>query len=339
MSQHRVVWLTQRGERHQQKALQTAPAELDVSIYRNPHPDVLNAALSTAEFLISERRGFIGQAIVDAAPSLKLVVRLGSLVDDIDRIALQKAGIRLSRQPIPGCIYVAEHCLMMMLALYKNLKLAQYRLQTVQSKRQSVRTDENTFSYNWTDMKVVRGLHGQRIAIVGMGEIGVELTRRLQSFGPAVVRYHKRQPYAPEVERELGIFYTPALMDAISQADILVNLLPYSPVTDQIINADILAKIPSGALLVHAGSGSTIDEAALMAALQSGQLGGAALDTFEYEPLPFNHLLRNLAADPAINLILTPHIAATTIPQDRARDYDEILRFLSGERLHHEVHL
>jgi D-3-phosphoglycerate dehydrogenase len=96
-----------------------------------------------------------------------------------------------------------------------------------------------------------------------------------------------------------------------------------------------------GALVVQAGSGATLDENALTRALESGHLGGAALDTYEYEPLLRDHPLVPMASDPAANVILTPHIAAATLnpyETSRARDFDEILRFIRGEPLRWQIH-
>ncbi len=83
-----------------------------------------------------------------------------------------------------------------------------------------------------------------------------------------------------------------------------------------------------GAVLIHAGSGSVIDETALVDALKRGKLAGAALDTYEYEPLQPDHLLVQYAHDPNSNLLLTPHTAGASLPESRADDYAEIVHYL-----------
>jgi D-3-phosphoglycerate dehydrogenase len=334
---HRVLWLTGRSERHQQMALQAAPTGLQVTICENTNIAKRREMLRRTDFLVSERRGTIDKSLLEIAPNLKLIVRLGTLMDDIDLQAVHLAGVRLSCQPVLETIMVAEYCLMMIMALLKKLNAAQALARITDLQRPVARTDENTFRYNWAGMGDVRGLYGKTVSIIGMGEIGVELTRRLKAFLPAQITYFKRHPYPQSVERELGITYAPTLEAALAAGEILVLLLPYSPETDQIINATAFARMPRGSLLIHAGSGSTLDEHALVAALHSGHLGGAALDTFEYEPLLANHPLLALAEDPIANVILTPHVAASTIISSRARDYDELVRFVRGQPLQHEV--
>src|SRR5690606_14012390 len=103
----------------------------------------------------------------------------------------------------------------------------------------------------------------------------------------------------------------------IAACDLLCVLLPYSPGTDQLLNAATFAAMKPGAFVVHCGSGSVIDEAALAEALRRGHLAGAALDTFEWEPLRPDNPLVALARDPAANVLLTPHTAAATLPGGR----------------------
>ena len=138
------------------------------------------------------------------------------------------------------------------------------------------------------------------------------------------------------VEDELGIAFDAAGLSA--QADFVVNLLPYAPETDHQIDRNALFQgMKPGAFLIHVGSGSTLDESALVEALKSGHLRGAALDTFEYEPLQPDHPLVELARDPADNVILTPHVAAGTAEIDRRADYVEIERYLRGEALRYRI--
>lgn len=327
-----VLWLTQRGERHQQAALRAAPPQLQVTILRN----AAEAQLAQAEILVSERSGAITTAMLDRAPQLKLIVRLGSLAHDIDLAACAARGITVVCQPVQISILAAEHLVMMMLALIKRLGAAQAALLNQPTSQAARRTDENTFSYNWQRLENIGSLSEKIIAIVGMGEIGVETARRLRPFLPAEILYHKRAPFPPRVESELGIRYAPCEV-CYSSADVLVALLPYAAETDLSLNRAVFDQMKRGALLVHAGSGGTIHETDLLAALHTGQLGGAALDTFEYEPLPSDHPLIGYARQPDHNLILTPHIAAGSSIPNRREDYAEIERFLAGEPLRYRL--
>src|SRR5690606_24789296 len=113
------------------------------------------------------------------------------------------------------------------------------------------------------------------------------------------------------VEQQLQIAYTD-MNTLFKQSDVLVNLLPYSQQTDAFINAERLALMKSTAILVSTGSGSVIDEQAAASAIQSNQLAGIALDTYEYEPILADNPLRQLARTNH-NILLTPHIAAGTM--------------------------
>jgi phosphoglycerate dehydrogenase-like enzyme len=321
----KLVWLTERGERHQQAALNAAPAGVQVEMLRQPSAHELQLALEEAAVLVSERRGTISADMM--RPELKLIVRLGSLVDDIDLVAAQERGIIVSRQPVPVAIAVAEHIMMQTLALLKHVNEAQRRMHPPVEKPPA-RTDEDTFSYNWTNFQKVQSLYGKTLAIAGMGEIGVELARRLQPFSLEKVLYNKRTPYPDVVEAALQIQYAD-FETCVTQADILVNLLPYSEETDSVLSD--FHQMKAGSFLVHAGSGSTLDEGNLVAAL--GHLAGAALDTYEYEPLPADSVLLQSDFD---NLLLTPHIAAG-VGHDRRDDYAEVIRWMEGEPLRHRV--
>ncbi len=338
MKRYKTVFTTERGQRHQQVALAAAPDMLDITMLRQPAPDVLRAHLAEAEYLISERTGVIDAATIQAAPHLKLILRLGSLTYDIDTAAAQAAGVAVCYWPVATVIRVAEHMVMQLLALSKKLRESEaIALAASGEWGESKRTDEDTFAYNWSRRENVEGLWQRTIGIMGFGEIGVELARRLQGWGCALL-YHKRRRLPPDVEAELGLTYVDS--DTLyAESDYLANLLPYFASTDGLIDADVFAKMKPGACLVSCGSGSVIDEAALAAAIESGKLGGAALDTFEWEPIqPDNPLIRLARGN--YNVLLTPHIAAGAVAalvQERAADFSNVVRHIEGQPLLNRV--
>jgi len=339
--QYRTLLLTDRSAHHQAAARQAAPAALDLTIMRRPTQAELLAALADVEILISERSGVIDATMLAAAPKLQLIQRLGSLAYDIDVAAAQQRGIAVCTWPIEGPIMVAEHMLMQMLALVKRLPEVQAIAEAAADwDRPARRTDENTFAYNWSRRTAIEGIYGQQVGILGFGEIGAELARRLRPFAPAQLLYHKRQRLPAPVEDELGLTYAEP-QHLIAEADFLCSLLPYTPTTDQMLNAQRFAAMKPGSFVVSCGSGSVIDEAALAAALQSGHLAGAALDTFEWEPLQPHNPLVQLAKKATVNLLLTPHTAAGAPKRDaeigRASEFTNIRRFLAGEALLHLV--
>jgi lactate dehydrogenase-like 2-hydroxyacid dehydrogenase len=201
----------------------------------------------------------------------------------------------------------------------------------------SKRTDEDTFAYNWSGRDNVEGLWRKTIGILGFGEIGAELARRLQGWDVRLL-YHKRRRLPQSVEQELGLTYvdTEALL---RESDYLNNLLPYFPATDMLINADYFNTMKKGAFVVSCGSGSVIDEAALAKAVTTGKLGGAALDTFEWEPIKADNPLI-AAAHAGYNILLTPHTAAgasAAAARERSGDYTNILNHLQGNPIKYRV--
>ena len=119
---YKVVFTTDRGDWHQQTAIAAAPENLAITMLRTPDKAALIEAIQDAEFLISERFGIINAEIIQSAPKLKLIQRLGSLVYDIDLDAASKAGIAVCYKPVGGVIRVAEHLVMQILAVSKKLR-------------------------------------------------------------------------------------------------------------------------------------------------------------------------------------------------------------------------
>jgi phosphoglycerate dehydrogenase-like enzyme len=342
---HPVLFLTDRGQRHQQAALEAAPPELDVTIMRRPPKAEVLGILPEFEFLISERSGpatAVDAEMIAAGRRLRLIQRLGSLTHDIDLEAARAAGVPVAAWPVRVAIMVAEHMVLQMLALAKRLgEVAAIANKAGDWGRPSRRTDEDTFAYDWSGRNGVHSLYGQTVGILGFGEIGAELARRLHGFCPAHLLYHKRSRLPEHAERELGITHS-SREQVVAESDYLCMLLPYYPETNMLLDAGLLSTMKQGAFLVSCGSGSVIDEAALAQALREGHLAGAALDTFEWEPIRPDNPLLPLARDPVMNVLLTPHTAAGSSrdadsEQTRKNDYTNLVRVLRGEPPLHRV--
>ncbi|HSS60660.1 MAG TPA: 2-hydroxyacid dehydrogenase [Candidatus Limnocylindrales bacterium] len=165
-------------------------------------------------------------------------------------------------------------------------------------------------------------LDGQTVVVLGYGSIGRTLASRLTAFGVHVigVARHPREDARP----------TSALPELLPGADVVVDLLPLTPATERFVDAAFLNQMKSGALLVNAGRGKTVDTSALLDALRSGRVR-AALDVTDPEPLPDGHPLWH-----APNVLITPHIAGST-SRWIARAYrfagEQIRRYAAGEPL------
>ena len=325
-----VVFTTERSRRHQQLAIEAAPENLQIVMLRNPDRATLVAHLTDARFLLSERAGVIDADLIQSVPRLEMIVRIGTTTFDIELQAAKSAGVTVCYWPIGGAIRVAEHLMLQMLALGKRLRKAESVALEAGSWGESRRTDENTFAFNWSDMNGTTGLWRQTIGIMGFGEIGAELARRLQGWGCSLLYNRRRRlPESTEIDLALKYVDTDTLF---RESDYVVNLLPYSANTDLMIGADMIAMMKAGALFVSCGSGSVVDENALGRAVESGRLGGVALDTFEWEPVrPTNPLIA--LAKAGCNVVLTPHIAGgsrTAALEERRGYYTSITDHLAG---------
>jgi phosphoglycerate dehydrogenase-like enzyme len=341
MQQHLTVFTTERGAFHQQRALAAAPPELAIRMLRQPDRDTLIQALADAEYLISERVGGIDSQMLAAAPQLKLILRIGSLTYDIDTEAARASGVIVCRWPDMGVIRVAEHLVLQMLALTKKLReTEQIALEASQSWREPRRTDEDTFAYNWSGRHDIGGLWGRSVGILGFGEIGAELARRLVGWG-CKVSYTKRRRLPLSVEHELGLTFLEAEA-LLGESDILVNLLPYFPETVHFLDMPHLAQMKDGAIMVSCGSGGTVDEQALADAVRAGKLAGAAMDSYDWEPIKPDNPLLALAREGG-NILLTPHVAAGAPSRDqddltdRRGEYETIVSHLQGKPLRFRI--
>lgn len=341
MSRSRVLFLTQRGLQQQQWALEGAPPELEVLMRRDPPRDEILALLPEMDFLITERSGDVDAEMIAAGRRLRLIQRLGIQTWDLDLEAARQAGIPVCFWPIEGCVLVAEHMVLQILGVFKKVReMMAVIAEAADWGRPPRKGDEDTFAYNWSGRSGIAGLQDATVGVLGFGEIGLELAWRLRPFGCRLL-YHKRRRFPAEVETRYGLTY--ATPDEIAaQSDVVCSLLPYAGPKPP-IDAAYIARMKPGASLVHCGSGGILDEDALIAALKSGHLAGAALDTYNWEPLRPDDPLLELARHPQANLILTPHTAAgglriaTSSASHRSADYANLLAALRGEEFKYRL--
>lgn len=329
MTNYNLVFVTERSQRHQQAALAAAPECLNVKMLVNPDRNELIESLAEADYLISERVGEIDANLIQAAPKLKLIQRLGSLTYDIDLNAAQQAGIEVCYLPIESVINVAEHLVLQMLALGKRVVEAQQVINTkIPDSRQSNKTTADMFAYNWSGMNNLQGITGKTVGILGFGQIGAELSSRLRGWNCKIL-YNKRRPLPEDVEKMLGITYAER-EDLTAQSDYICNLLPYNKSTHLSLNATFFEQMKQGAYFISCGAGSVIDFDALAHKVESGWLAGVAVDSFDIEPPKSSHPLIS-SIEKSYNVFLTPHIAAgnTQDPvEKRKQDYNNILNYI-----------
>lgn len=169
----------------------------------------------------------------------------------------------------------------------------------------------------------------RRVCVLGLGALGGAVARALRALNFDVSGYSR----SPKTIDGLRCFHGPDMLRALDGAEIVITLFPYTPETDGIVGADAMAAMAPGGVLINPGRGGLIDDAALLAALDRGQLSHATLDVFRTEPLPAGH---PFWAHPQVTV--TPHIASETRPESASRVIAEnIRRSLAGEPLLHLV--
>src|SRR6476659_2866220 len=229
--------------------------------------------------------------ILQAAAKLRVIGRSGVGVDNVDLEAATRRGVIVMNTPGGNTISTAEHAFSLLLSVARKIPQAHSNLQSGKWDRKQF---EGTELYNKT------------LGIIGMGRIGSELSRRAIAFGMRVLAY---DPYlSASRARSLQVELVEELDELLPLADFLTLHTPLTPETHHLLNAVRLTKTKRGVRLINCARGGLIDETALVEALSSGQVGGAALDVFEKEPLPPDSPLRGIS-----NLILTPHLGASTL--------------------------
>jgi D-3-phosphoglycerate dehydrogenase len=254
------------------------------------HDQVKNLpeALQDADALVVRSAVQVDDALMAAAPKLRVIGRAGVGVDNIDADAATRRGIVVMNTPGANAIAVAELTLGLMIALSRQLPRANSTMHEGKWEKKSLQGVE---------------LRGKKLGILGLGRIGIEVARRARQFGMELLGH---DPFvSASIARENGIRLVSA-EELFVQSDYLTLHVGLTPQTQGIINRETLATMKKGVRIVNCARGELVVENDLAEALKSGQVGGAALDVFHKEPLkesPFFNLP---------NVILTPHIAGST---------------------------
>ena len=269
-------------------ALKVFRDEPDFEIVTSEQMGDVTTAVRDADALVVRSATDVNAKLIDAAQKLRVIGRAGVGVDNVDTDAATRKGIVVMNTPGANAIAVAEHTLGLMLSLARFIP----------------RADQTTRAGKW-EKKSLQGteLRGKTLGIVGLGRVGVEVARRAKAFGMKVIAYDPfvSQQLARDLEIELS-----GLDPLYAASDYISLHVGLTPQTQGMINAAALTKMKKGIRLVNCARGELIDDAALLQALNSGQVAGAALDVFTHEPPKENPLL----AVP--NVIATPHIAGST---------------------------
>ncbi|BCX12628.1 MAG: D-3-phosphoglycerate dehydrogenase [Thermosynechococcus sp.] len=232
----------------------------------------------------------VTKEVIEAANQLKIIGRAGVGVDNVDVPAATRKGIMVVNSPEGNTIAAAEHTLAMMLSLARHIPDANAAVKAGQWDRK-----------RFTGVEIYK----KTLGIIGLGKIGSHVATVARAMGMKLLAY---DPYlSTERAEQLGCRLV-ELDVLFAESDFITLHLPKTPETQHLINAKTIAKMKPTARIINCARGGIIDEAALVEALKSGRLAGAALDVFENEPLEADSPLRGLGME----AILTPHLGAST---------------------------
>ena len=272
------------------------------------HPDVGDAAAVRYALVWKPPDGFFSRF-----PNLALVVNLGAGVDSlVGRDDLPD--VPISRLSDPGMT-----ALMTSYVLFATIRYAR----DIPIFERAQRRGEWHYVHP-------RPLSEIKVGVLGLGELGSAAAAALAGLGFDVRGWARTPKSIPGVRAFAG---PDALDGFLSELEILGVMLPLTPQTHGLLGADALARMPRGAKLINVSRGAVVDEAALLDALRSGQVGEATLDVFDVEPLPAGHPFWAME-----NVLITPHLASIAVPQAAAREIAEsIRRVRSGAEPLHRV--
>jgi phosphoglycerate dehydrogenase-like enzyme len=254
-------------------------------------------------------------AILDAAPKLRLVQKIGIGVDAIDRVHAAKRGVAVCNMPGTNTVAVAELTLALMLAALRRVTAL----------------DAGFRAGDWTPesthLDAAGELDGACVGLIGYGAVAKRLRPVLEALGARVVVHARRVPDDGAKSLPLDVL--------LSQADVVSLHVPATAETRGLLSASRIARMKKGAVLVNTARGALVDEPALVAALRDGHLAAAGLDVFAIEPLAHGNALLKLP-----NVVATPHIAWMT-PGTWRRSLaivaENCRRLASGSPLLHRV--
>lgn len=295
--------------------LQQAGHEVRVQTAAKPYTaNELLPVIQGVDALIAGLDEINSEVIKASAPTLKVIARNGAGYNNIDMEAARRYGVLVTVTPGANSISVCELAFALMMALARKAHLM----------------DGNIRQGRWLRVPGSE-LFEKTLGVLGTGAIGSELIKRCRAFGMKVLAYDLFPN--EELSRNYAVTYT-NLETIYREADYLSLHLPSTAQTDRIINAGAIALMKQGATIINTARGELIDEAALLAALESGRLAGAGLDAFTHEPFidqRFFHL---------DNVIMTPHSGAYTaesVERTSAAAAEEVLRVLAGRKPLHAI--
>jgi phosphoglycerate dehydrogenase-like enzyme len=328
----------QEGEKPvEQRAGWRPPRKIIVRNLQFPGAEYLRATAPNVQFIVTDTIdaaiqqasdadaviGWCDARLLKAGPRIRWIQFLYAGVESCVSVPEVRDGtVLLTNMQRVQAPIIGEHATAMMLALARGLDLG-----VAQQPARAWRPEALLGSTR------LRTLRGKTLLVAGLGGIGTEVAQRAHALGMRVIATRASGRTGPDFVSYVGP--PEELAKLVAEADVIVNALPFTPTTRAVFDAPMFARMKRGALFVNVGRGGTVVTSALVDALYSGALGGAALDVTDPEPLPTDHPLWG-----APNLIITPHISSesdlgVTRVWEIARE--NLRRYVAGVKMLSEV--
>jgi lactate dehydrogenase-like 2-hydroxyacid dehydrogenase len=275
--------------------------------------DFLRPEFQQAEVLVSTFDYRVSREMIELMPHLRLIANFGAGYNNIDLEACKERGVRVTNTPQPVIEPTAELAFALMIDVARRVSEFDRR----------VRAGQATFGVM---QNLSHSLYGKTLGILGMGHIGQALARRAKASGMSILYYNRHQ-LPDEIEQKYEARYVD-FQTLLQDSDFLSLNLPYTPEVHHIIGKPELGMMKRTAYLINTARGAHVDEAALVEALRSGIIAGAALDVYEFEPKISEALLT------LPNVVLSPHTGTGTMEGRIAmceNVCDNILAFIANQ--------
>ncbi len=293
-----------------EEGIQILRSHAQVDVKAKLELEQLKAIIGDYDALIVRSQTKVGAEVIESGKKLKVIGRAGVGTDNIDVDAATRNGIVVVNAPTGNIIAAAEHTIALMLALARNVPQANSHLKLGKWRREDFVGTE---------------IRNKTLGIIGLGNVGSEVAKRVQSFEMRVIAHDPfvSKDYAHNLKVDLV-----SLDQLLREADFITLHVPLTATTEKLIGSKELAKLKPTARIINCARGGLIDEEAVVKAIKTGKIAGAAFDVFDHEPITDSPLFKE------DKIIVTPHLGASTIEAQTSVAKDiaaEVLAVLQGQ--------
>jgi phosphoglycerate dehydrogenase-like enzyme len=256
--------------------------------------DRLEELLKDADFLVVERSSITRDMLRKCRGRLKLVQKFGSDYKEIDTVAAKEIGIPVAKLLRVSTISVAEHVILLILSLARNIVKAHQAAVARRDARDGSKSEGPPEAlFNWGRVPNIQRIYGKTLGLIGFGESGQQAAWRAHALGMKI-NYFQRNRVDTGIENKLNAQHVPTLFELMERSDFVSVHVPYGPATDKMITYEVLSHMKPSAYFINTSRGGLVDEYGLYRILSEKKITAAALDVYRWEPVPADSPLLGL---------------------------------------------